>query len=468
MVSPARIRPLNNRPTGDGRYVLYWMQASQRAWYNHALEYAIDRGNELRRPVVVCFGLDENYPEANLRHYRFMLDGLADAAGALRRRGMAMVVRRGNPADVAADLAADASLVVCDRGYLRHQAAWRRRLAEAARCAVVEVEADAVVPVDAASGRLEVAARTLRPKLRRVVDGHLTVLRAGQVVRDSLSLDAGGDVDPLDVEGTLAGLKVDRSVPPSPFFQGGLTAGRKRLGTFLGSRLRGYAEGRSEPSAPHTSLLSPYLHFGHISPLEPMLRIQRSRPAPPEDCDAFIEQLLVRRELSLNFVTRNPHYDRYEGLPAWARATLEEHVADRRRHVYSRQELEAARTHDELWNAAQKEMVLTGYMHNHMRMYWGKMILAWKATPREAFEDALYLNNRYLLDGRDPNSYAGVGWIFGLHDRPWPPRPVFGTVRSMTRESLERKIDAGAYMRMVAAIETGAGPGAGPAAGCER
>ncbi|MDZ4199062.1 MAG: deoxyribodipyrimidine photolyase, partial [Kiritimatiellia bacterium] len=209
-------------------------------------------------------------------------------------------------------------------------------------------------------------------------------------------------------------------------------------------------QNHSDPAADGSSRLSPYLHFGQLSPLEIAHRIVRA-DAPRESRDAFIEQLIVRRELSLNFVLQNPSYDRWEGLPAWARKTLEERIDDVRNPVYDETDLEAARTHDPYWNAAQMEMVRTGFMHNTMRMYWGKKILEWSRSPQEAFRIALRLNNVYELDGRDPNGYAGVAWCFGKHDRPWTRRPIFGTVRYMNAQGLRRKYDIERYVERVRA-----------------
>ena len=201
-----------------------------------------------------------------------------------------------------------------------------------------------------------------------------------------------------------------------------------------------------------TSMLAAHLHFGQISPVEIALRVNESS-APAEDREAFLEELIIRRELAMNFALHQPQYDQFAGLPSWARQTLKDRSADDRAYVYSRQELEEARTHDPYWNAAQKEMILSGYMHNMMRMYWGKKILEWKRTPQEAYGDALFLNNKYFLCGRDPASYANIGWLFGLHDRPWAQRKIFGTVRYMNAAGLERKFDMPAYLKMVENME---------------
>jgi deoxyribodipyrimidine photo-lyase len=455
-IEPARIRALNDAPPHpDGRYVLYWMQQSQRAAHNPALEHAVQLANERNEPVLVGFGLYEGYPEASERHFAFLLEGLADAAGALHARGMKLVVRRGRPDGVALELARDASLVVCDRGYLRHQRRWRRNVARDGHRRVIQVEGDAVVPADEASDHTEYAARTLRPKLERLRNAFLGDLRPLRPRRPSLSLPARGDLDPRDPEGALAALRIDRGVGRVRRFRGGTSEARRRLLRFLRGGLRGYADECRDPGAPRASELSPYLHFGQISPVEVARRVRAARTGRPRDRAAYLEELIVRRELALNFVLHERHYDSYRCLPAWARRTLAAHHRDVRPHRYPRRRLEEGRTHDRYWNAAAQEMRRTGYMHNTMRMYWGKKILEWSSTPEYAYATALHLNNKYFLDGRDPSSYANVAWLFGLHDRPWGARPVFGTVRTMTAGGLERKFDIEAYVRWVEGLPEG-------------
>jgi deoxyribodipyrimidine photo-lyase len=447
-IDPARVKWLVEAKPRTGEYVLYWMQQSQRTRFNHALEYAIGEANRLGLPVVVWFGLTDDYPGANARHYHFMLQGLADVAANLKRRGIAFVVNRGRPPEVAAELARGAAIVVADRGYLRHQKAWRAELAETcARRAtpLVQVESDVVVPVEVTSNKREYAARTIRPKIQKRLGEFLKPLKALKPRHSSLRLNVSGDVDPGDAAGTLAKLKVDRSVPPVPqHFTGGENAAAKRLAAFVRTSLPEYAEGRNEPAADRTSHMSAYLHFGQISPVELALRAKD---------EVYREELIVRRELAINYCEFTDNYDSYDALPGWAKQTLQDHAGDARPHRYSEPQLEAARTADPYWNAAQTEMVKTGFMHNYMRMYWGKKILEWTANPREAHAITLRLNDKWFLCGRDPNGYANVGWIYGLHDRPWgPARPIFGTVRYMNSGGLERKFDMDAYVRRVAAL----------------
>jgi deoxyribodipyrimidine photo-lyase len=457
MIHPQRIQALNDAPVARGRFVLYWMQASVRATGNHALEHAIREANRLRQPVLAGFGLTADFPEANARHYTFLLEGLSDASRALARRGIPLVIRRGAPDEVAADLARGASLVVTDRGYLRVQREWRARAAARVSCPLVQVESDVVVPVETALGKEAYSAAVLRPRLQARLREFLVPLRATAVrhgpparVPETLVLD--------DIPARVRELGVDASVPPVPGVRGGARAARARLESFLARGLARYAEDRNDPALAGQSGLSPYLHFGHISPLEIALAVGPRRGAGAR---AFLEELIVRRELSVNFTHYHALYDRYECLPAWCRATLMQHARDPRPYRYSPEELEQGRTHDRYWNAAQMEMVLTGTMHGYLRMYWGKKLLEWTDRPEDAFALALRLNNRYQLDGRDPNGFAGVAWCFGKHDRPWAERPVFGLVRYMNARGLERKFDVEAYARRIEGLPRTAS--AGPA-----
>jgi len=451
VIEPERLTELNDAPEQPGDYVLYWMQNSQRAEFNPALEAAIAAANRLGLPVLVGFGLTSDYPEANARHYAFMLEGLAETAKVLREHRLGFVIRLGSPDDVALSLAQRAALVVCDRGYLRAQRQWRARVAAEAGRRVPQVEGDVVVPVELVSAKPEIGARTLRPKLLRVRDQFLHPLRRQHPVHSAERVKAAGDVDLNDIPPLLARLGVDHSVSPVGNIRGGYKEAKRRLDEFVTRSLPNYVAARAHPGEPEVSTLSPYLHFGQISPVEVALAA-RNAEAADENNASFLEELIVRRELAMNFVHTTSNYDRYDCLPEWARLTLAAHRRDRREHVYRFDQLARADTHDPYWNAAMREMLLTGYMHNYMRMYWGKKVLEWSPSPEEGYAILLRLNNKFFLDGRDANSYANVGWIFGLHDRPWPERPIFGKVRSMTASGLRRKTDIDDYVRKIAAI----------------
>ena len=448
IIEQERIQALNDGRIGRGEYVLYWMQASQRAEYNHALEYAIARGNELGLPVVVFFGLIDRFPDATLRHYRFMLEGLGEVRESLAERGILFVTRHIPPARGVVELSRRAALVVCDRGYLRIQRAWRAAAAGRIRCPLVQVESDVVVPVETASPKEEYAAMTIRPKIRSRLDEYLVPMRKSKVRRSSLHLKFE-TMDLADLDAALEVVRTGKRPGPTPFYRGGFKEAKRRLDSFIRGGLDHFEDLRNDPGVDNLSHMSPYLHFGQISPLYIALRVRR---AGGPGVEAYLEELVVRRELSMNFVLYNDSYDSLDGLPDWCRKTLKAHERDEREYIYGGKELERFETHDPYWNAAQKEMVLTGKMHGYMRMYWGKKIIEWSRTPEEAFSTALRLNNRYELDGRDPNGFTGVAWCFGKHDRPWRERPVFGTIRYMNDRGLRRKFDVDRYVRRIEAL----------------
>jgi deoxyribodipyrimidine photo-lyase len=448
-IHTSRIQIINDLDIRQGAFVLYWMQQSQRAEYNHALEYAVQQANKTGQGLVVVFGLMENYPEANLRHYTFMLEGLQETQTALAKRGIKMVVRKGNPADVALSIGRNASLIVCDRGYLRHQRQWRNKIAENARCRVVQIESDVVVPLEVVSSKAEYAARTIRPKIHKQLNDFLVEFKATRIKKSSLQLRVGG-MGLSNVDAVLRKMSLDRGVlPVNHLFKGGTSRAKKIFHKFLRQRFEHYVANRNQPQTDDVSHMSKYLHFGQISPLYLALQILKTEKRFEEAREAYLEELIVRRELAMNFVYHTPDYDSYACLPDWAHKTLAEHKKDRREYFYIRRQLEDAKTHDIYWNAAMREMRSTGFMHNYMRMYWGKKILEWSKTPEQAFRTLLAINNKYFLDGRDANSFAGVAWVFGVHDRAWFERPIFGKIRYMNAAGLERKCDIQAYVRKV-------------------
>jgi deoxyribodipyrimidine photo-lyase len=455
-IHPDRVRRLNRLEPAGGDYVLYWMQQSARAEWNDALEFSLAQANALGRPLLVAFGLMDAYPEANVRHYVFLLEGLRGTREALARRGVRMVIQRGEPAEVALRLGRRAALIVCDRGYLRHQKAWRQ-LAEEAKCAVFQVEADVVVPVERASNKAEYAARTIRSKLERQF-GEFLVLPERQPVCAPRWEEKMPDLDLGDIPAFCRELPLDSSVPAvSDLFRGGTAEAEKIFASFLRDRLGDYAENRNQPQTDDVSHMSKYLHFGQVSPVWLAVEARR-QGAASENVVTFVEELIVRRELAMNFAEFTPNYDSFECLPEWARETLQRHARDPRPQTYTRAQLEAGETHDLYWNAAMREMRETGYMHNYMRMYWGKKILEWGATPEEAYANALAMNNKFFLDGRDANSFTNIGWVFGLHDRPWGERPIYGTVRCMMASGLERKCDIQAYVEKTERLAAREGP----------
>ncbi|WP_312793981.1 deoxyribodipyrimidine photo-lyase [Tianweitania sp.] len=451
-IDPRRIRVLKEGPEDTkGRYVLYLLQQANRAYNNPALELAIEEANQRGLPVVACFGLldgSNGFPEANARHYAFLLQGLSDAARGLAKREIGFVIRKCSPARIAIDLAEEAALLVLDRGYLGIQREWYAEICKDVQTSIVQVEGDVAVPVEIASSRHEFGARTLRPKIANKLEDFLSPLRSRKVKHPAQELGLTSEIDISDSEAVLASMTLDRTVGPVKRFKGGETEARRRLKAFLSGPFEHYGDNRGKPEAGAASHMSPYLHFGQISPVEIVLAA-RAAKASREDKAAFVEEVVVRRELAMNHVFYTAKYDSYEdAVPEWARQTLAERAGDARPHFYTDDQLARGETHDDGWNSAMKEMRETGYMHNHLRMYWGKKILEWSRTPEDGFDRTLRLNNRFFLDGRDPNSFTNVAWIYGLHDRPWVKRPVFGTVRYQNENSL-RKINLKAYQQDV-------------------
>jgi len=452
----ARVRVLKaGDPDPEGRCVVYWMQRAQRGLDNPALEHAIAIGNALKRPVVAVFGLTEHYPGAEARHYQFLIEGLIDARDALESKGVPLVVRIGPPNEVVAGLVREVrpALVVGDENPVKVGQHWRHKLAEETEVPIRLVDADVVVP----SGlfpKEEYAARTLRLKMHRIWEPFFEPQKntKAKVPYPKGSIPSGESL--ADPAALLVRLK-SRGVAPVIGYKGGTVEALSRLKRFVKDRLPVYATARNEPTPYMTSELSAHLHYGHIGP-HTMALAARNSGAPEADKAAFLEELVVRRELAINFVWRNPDYDRYQGCPAWALKTLAKHAADPRPFGYTREQMEAGETGDPLWNAAQKEMVYTGRMHNYLRMYWGKKILEWCPDPEGAFDFCLEMNNRWFLCGRDPNGYAGVAWaIGGKHDRPWGERPIYGMVRSMSYQSTRKKFDSDGYIARVRDIEKG-------------
>jgi deoxyribodipyrimidine photo-lyase len=449
MVQKERIKPLNKKGIKKGAYVLYWMQGSQRAEYNHALEYAILKADELRQPTIVFFGITDQFPEGNERHYTFMLEGLREVKRALKKRGIQMVILHKSPELGAVQLAKGASLAVVDRGYLKIQKKWRNSAATQMNCPLIQVETDVIVPVEEASPKEEYAAATIRSKIHKKLSHFFIPLKQTDPAVDSLSLNFDS-FDIIDVDKAISKLRIDRSVKKVNSFHGGTKEAFRHLEIFLEGKLDRFPELRNDPTLDYLSNMGPYLHFGQISPLFIALKVKQTKSSGIE---AFLEELIVRRELSMNFVFYNEKYDSFEAIPEWAKKTLKAHQKDTRPYLYRLEELETAQTHDPYWNAAQREMLFRGKMHGYMRMYWGKKILEWSKTPEEAYRNALYLNNKYELDGRDPNGFTGVAWCFGKHDRPWGERPIFGNVRYMNDKGLKRKFDADEYVEIMKKLD---------------
>ena len=441
MKNNERIHCVNDkRLNKNSEYVLYWMQNAHRVDYNHALEFAIRRANLIDKPLVVVFVINPNYKEATKRHYKFMLEGLTEVKENLGGRGIKMFFVMGDFKENILEYSKRASFLVAEKGYLKHEREVRKEISNEVEIPMFEVETNLVVPVSVVSEKEEYAAYTFRPKIWKHVDQFSNDFNISEIMTKSLNLKFDNELN-FDIDEILSTLDVFEDDFCSEF-KGGIFNARKLLNKFIDDKLEHYEEKRNDPSLDYQSGLSPYLHFGQISPLEIYLKTKEQK-----NSEQFIEELIVRRELSFNFVYYNQNYDNYKCLPSWALDTLGEHQKDNRDYDYSLFELENYKTHDKYWNACQKEMVVTGKMHGYMRMYWGKKVIEWSSDYKKAFEVLIYLNNKYNIDGRGPNAYAGVAWCFGKHDRPWFEREIFGKVRYMNDKGLERKFDMTSYLK---------------------
>ncbi len=438
----------------EGACVVYWMQRAQRSLDNPALELAISIGNELKKPVVVFFAPVPFYPRANYRHYRFLKDGIPGISEGLQSRNVGFVLQAyPNHSLMKFCNQVKPAIVIGDENPMREPEDWRQRAAKELRAPLWTVDADVIVPSRLLE-KEQYGARTIRPRIRKLLPEFLI---PGKKIKAHSAWKPPKAVRFLAVNSDfLSTWKLDHSVSDAPGWRGGSKQALKILKDFVRQRLESYPENRNCPEINGTSQLSPYLHFGHIGPGTVALAVQAAN-APRRAKDAFLEQLIIRRELAINFVKFNPDYDSIDCLEPWAERTIRQHAPDARRTQYNDRQLENAETHDPLWNAAQKQMVLSGWMHNYLRMYWAKKLLEWSPSVAVAYQRAVTLNDRYELDGRDPNGYAGIAWaLVGKHDRPWFERPVFGQIRYMSFASTSRKFSCRRYIEQVKALEKGA------------
>lgn len=478
-LGPARVDP-------SGEYVLYWMQLYRRLDHNHALDRALAIAADLGRPLVVYEGLRLDYPWASARLHRFVLEGMADNAAAAAALGVSYwpfvetAPRTGR--GLLARLAARACAVVTDDYPTFIVPRQIAALAATSPVPVIAVDGNSVVPLSLL-GAPAAAAAHLRPRIHRAF-GEAWAHRAAAAPR--VTKDVARAVAPpfepadlRDLDALVARLPIDQSVPPVPAVRGGATAAHAQLDEFIANRLRGVADKRSAPAPPnvsHESDLSPYLHFGHISIEEIVARVLAStgawtpaslRPdmvgrregfySRDADVNSFLDEAITWRDVGFTWHRgRAGDVERLEtALPAWALGTLERHAGDARQFVYTPEEWEAGATHDPLWNAAQRELVATGTIQNYLRMLWGKKVIEWSASPAEAYRTLVHLNNKYALDGRDPNSWTGILWCFGLFDRPWAPeRRVLGVIRYMSSDNTAKKFKLGPYLDYVASLPT--------------
>lgn len=449
-----RVKILNdNKIIKENDYITYWMQASQRVSYNHALYKAIDMSNSMNKPLIVCFVITDSFPEANARHYHFMLQGLLEVKKSLESLGIPMIIRKGSIEKNIINISEKSCCLITDRGYLNVQKKWRKNIAKNINCQMIQVESDVVVPVEMASNKEEYAAYTLRKKISPQIEDYLIPFTLPTFDNKHMK-NVTLEIESVTIDDTKAfinSLDIDQSVKKSVHFEGGYSKAKTLLNNFIQDKLSDYSENSNDPSKNVTSNMSPYLHFGQISPIEIAFEIKNSQKNGQED---YLEQLIVRRELAINFIYYNENYNKSldSFLHDWVLKTMDEHIDDSREYIYSVDDFEAANTHDHYWNAAQIELVKTGDMHNYMRMYWGKKVIEWSDSYQKAFDTLVYLNNKYALDGRDPNSFTGIAWCFGKHDRAWTERPIFGKLRYMNANGLQRKFNIDAYVKRIQSL----------------
>ncbi|KAM9844657.1 CPD photolyase [Aulostomus maculatus] len=429
--------------------VLYWMLRDHRVQDNWALIHAQRLAVKENLPLHVCVCLVVPKSElSTLRHYSFMLNGLEEVAKKCKALNIQFHLLHGSAGEVLPGFVSDRSLgaVVTDFSPLREPLQWLEDVKKTLPkdIPLIQVDAHNIVPCWVASPKLEYAARTIRTKIHKLLPEFLSDFPPVEKHPHTVTRTA----KPINWDETLASLEVDRTVGEPEWAKPGTTAGVAMLESFIDVRLKLFDTQRNDPNAPALSQLSPWIRFGHLSAQRVVLQVQKSGKKAGESVSAFIEELVVRRELTDNFCFYNKQYDSVEGANDWAKKTLKDHAKDERPYLYSREQLEKAKTHDKLWNAAQYQMVTEGKMHGFLRMYWAKKILEWTTSPEEALSIALHLNDRYELDGQDPNGFVGCMWsICGIHDQGWAERPIFGKIRYMNYKGCLRKFDVAQFER---------------------
>jgi deoxyribodipyrimidine photo-lyase len=444
VVKKERITILKNTGSNDGP-VIYWMSRDQRKDDNWAMVFSQDLAMSLNQPLAVVFCLSGNFPGANLRHYDFMIKGLREVFSDLRKKNIPLYLLKGNPPETLDSFIKQFNIrhVVTDFDPLQVKQQWKKILVENTQVNLYEADSHNIVPCVAVSQKTEFGAYTIRPKIKKLLYSFLDEFPSIQTQKKLGSFE----IREPDWKSAMNFLLPDNSVQPVNWLKPGSSAARVALNTFLNTKLNSYHEMRNDPNEDGCSNLSPYLHFGQISAQRIALEIIKKFPGNP-NTESFLEELIIRRELSDNYCYYNPEYDSFNGFPDWARKTLDDHRVDEREYLYEPEIFDRAETHDRLWNAAQMEMVKSGKMHGYMRMYWAKKILEWSASPEEALKIAILLNDQYQLDGRDPNGYTGCAWsIGGVHDRAWSERPVFGKIRYMNYNGCKRKFDVEKYIQ---------------------
>ena len=442
-MSVTRIRLLKKGKNKNGP-TIYWMSRDQRVNDNWALLYAQDLALQMNVPLAVVFCLVPEFLGATLRQYGFMLKGLKEVERNLRKHNITLHLITGEPKKGLIKFIKRHRIgtLIVDFDPLKIKKKWKRDVSNTLDIPFYEIDAHNIIPCWVASSKQEFGAYTLRPKIKRLLP--LLLEEFPKLKRQHVSWKNHSSA--IDWDTVLRRLRIDTTVPEVDWITPGEKAAKRVLNHFIQNKLRHYGDMRNDPNQDGQSQLSPYVHFGQIAPQRIALEVKKSS-APEKMKEAFLEELIVRRELSDNFCFYNAHYDQFDAFPHWAQETLHAHRKNKRTHIYSLKEFEKGNTHDSLWNAAQMEMVKLGKMHGYMRMYWGKKILEWTHSPEEALRIAIYLNDRYELDGRDPNGYTGVAWcIGGVHDRAWGNRKIFGKIRYMSYGGCKSKFDVNKYI----------------------
>jgi deoxyribodipyrimidine photo-lyase len=433
-----RIQKLNDRPY-EGNLVVYWMSRDQRVQDNHALSYAQKLALEKKEPLVVVFCLQENFLGAQTRQFQFMVEGLRKVFQELQKLKIPFVVLEGSPQQVLSRFVKKYKVgaVVTDFSPLKIKQVWLDQLLGIVDIPVIEIDAHNIVPAKYVADKKIYSAflmkKKIYPILEEFLEEEIPKLKPNHNIVERVQQEI---------------VRTQNFLAQFPRYNNYVDS-EEVLKIFREKKLDNYDQARNDPNLEGQSGLSPYLHFGNIYAGK-VACVVRSKQNPQniESVKSFLNELIIWRELAENFCLYEPNYDNWEGLPNWGRKTLEEHLGDVREYVYSLENLEQSKTHDDLWNASQMQMVKTGKMHGYMRMYWAKKILEWTLHPKEAIEIAVYLNDKYSLDGRDPNGYAGIAWsIGGVHDRPWFGKSIFGKIRYMSRGGCERKFDVAKYIK---------------------
>jgi deoxyribodipyrimidine photo-lyase len=444
-----RVIKHKERELKEGDFIIYLMSRDQRVSDNICINYGLDLARKYNKNFAILFILYPTFLNATLRQYDFMIKGLIKIQRRLKDLNIPFFIRFGEPLRTILDFIKEKRVcfLLTDFSPLKISRDLKKNLKDKIDISFYEIDTHNIIPPWILSNKEERGAFTLRKKINRILNQYL--IEPDRIFK----LEQKVNFENIEIKDFIKNLDIDRSVKPSKFFEAGEDEAKRILRNFIETKLNFYKDFKNDPTKDFLSNLSPYIHFGMISPLRVVIEILKSE-ANEENKNAFLEELIVRRELAENFCFYNENYDNEDGLPIWGRKTLDDHLNDKREYIHSLKDFEDAKTQDDLWNACQKEMLIKGKMHGYMRMYWAKKILEWSPNYKDAIKIAIYLNDKYELDGRDPNGYTGIMWsIGGVHDRPFPERKIFGKIRYMSRSGLERKFNVKEYIEKISTLE---------------